>query len=379
MESKNTNTAANTNTNTTAMEYYVNYRTKSLLLEKCKIIQLKDIAKKNKLHISGTKKVLIKRIRNHFIQTTNAMKIQQVFRGSIVRKSFKMHGPAFKCRKICVNVSDGYTLEPLDEIAYERFFSYTDEKQFTYGFDILSLISVFNTKGKIMNPYNMELIETKIVNEITGLGKMVNIVFPNVFDESEKQIIQKCIPNKPIYISKRNREQERIILQNQIQEHLNAFDNRVAMQAIQNNLYLKMQAIRSKPIQTRIRELFIEIDLLGNYTQSSWFSGLQKRDYYKFYRYLNDIWNYRAQLTDDTKKKISQLYDPFTNSSMPFHYMDSSIEELQAICINVMENMVHGGVDVEYQKIGALHVLSVLTLISMDARNNMRWLFESLL
>jgi hypothetical protein len=64
---------------------------------------------------------------------------------------------------------------------------------------------------------------------------------------------------------------------------------------------------------------------------------------------------------------------------MPFHYMDSSIEELQAICITVMENMVHGGVDVEYQKIGALHVLSVLTLISMDARNNMRWLFESLL
>lgn len=367
------------NTNMTAMDYYINYRTKALLLEKCKIIQLKDIAKKNKLHISGTKKVLIKRIQNHFIQTMNAMKIQRVFRGSIVRKSFRMHGPALNARKMCVNVSDGYTLEPLDEISYERFFSYTDEKQFTYGFDVMSLISVFNAKGKIMNPYNMELIENKIVNVITGLGKMINIVFPDVLDESEKQIIQKCVPNKPMYISKRNREQERILLQNQIQEHLNAFDNRVTMQSVQNNLQLKMQTIRAKPIQNRIRELFIEIDLLGNYTQSIWFSEMQKRQYYNFYRYLNDIWNYRAQLTDETKKKISQLYDPFTNTTMPFHYMDSSIEELQTICITAMENMVHGGIDVEYQKIGALHVLSVLTLVSHDARNNMRWLFESLM
>jgi hypothetical protein len=40
--------------------------------------------------------------------------------------------------------------------------------------------------------------------------------------------------------------------------------------------------------------------------------------------------------------------------------------------------MVYTGIDVEYQKLGALHVLSVLTIVSMDARRNMMWLYESL-
>ena len=363
----------------TGKMYYLQYKNKTLLLEKCKIIKLKDIAKKNNLHVSGAKPFLIKRIRTYFIEMDNAIKIQKVFRGYIVRKFFKIHGPAVNNRKMCVNVSDGYTLEPLDEIIYERFFSYTDEKQFTYGFDVLSLISVFNTKGKIINPYNMELIEQTQVNNITSLGKILYIVFSHLLDESEKQTIKYCIPAKKLYVAKRSREQERIILQNQIQEHLNAFDNRVAIQNVHNNLAIKMQTIRSKPIANRIRELFIEIDLLGNYTQSTWFSTLQKREYYRYYRYLYDIWNYRAQLTDETKKKISQLYDPFTNTFMSAHYIDYTIEDLQTTCITVMENMVHGGIDVEFQKIGALHVLSVLTFVSMEARNNMQWLHESLL
>ena len=44
-----------------------------------------------------------------------------------------------------------------------------------------------------------------------------------------------------------------------------------------------------------------------------------------------------------------------------------------------METMVYTGIDVEYQKIGALHMLSALTIVSPNARQNMMWLYESLL
>lgn len=367
--------------------YYKDYVNNKLLLEKCKIPLLKEIAKKNRLHISGTKPVLIKRISQYFMETNHAIYIQRIFRGHVVRYSFKLRGPMLHLRDKCVNVSDGYTLEPLDEIPYEKFFSYTDSKQFTYGFDVLSLISVFNAKGKITNPYNMELMDYKTVNRILSLGKILGIAFSYAIDESEKKTIEKCVVYKPPIVTKRTREQERIFLQNQIQMHLDESgpiqNIRVLSQTqqnrnMQNEWQTKMGNIRSKPIYTRIQELFMEIDLLGNYTQSAWFSELSKREYYRYYRYMHDLWNYRGQLTDDIKKKICQCQDPFHNVTMPHYYMNSTIEELQAVCITIMENMVYGGVDHEFRKIGTLHVLSILTLVSPDARNNMIWLYESL-
>jgi hypothetical protein len=43
-----------------------------------------------------------------------------------------------------------------------------------------------------------------------------------------------------------------------------------------------------------------------------------------------------------------------------------------------MENMVYCGVDDEYRKIGALHVLTALTGVSIGARTSMPWLYEAL-
>ena len=42
-----------------------------------------------------------------------------------------------------------------------------------------------------------------------------------------------------------------------------------------------------------------------------------------------------------------------------------------------MENMVYSGVDEDHRKIGALHVLSALTVVSSGARETMPWLYES--
>ena len=58
---------------------------------------------------------------------------------------------------------------------------------------------------------------------------------------------------------------------------------------------------------------------------------------------------------------------------------DYSLEDLQNLCLSVIEDMVYTGVDVEYKTLGALHVLSVLTIVSYSAREAMPWLYESLI
>ena len=48
------------------------------------------------------------------------------------------------------------------------------------------------------------------------------------------------------------------------------------------------------------------------------------------------------------------------------------------ICITVIEYIVYCGIDDEYKKIGALHVLTGLTGVSLGARTSLPWLYESL-
>jgi hypothetical protein len=270
----------------------------------------------------------------------------------------KLKGEAFKNKKLCVNESDFYTLDPLEDIPYDEFYSYKDSNNFVYGFNITSLITLFKQKGKIINPYNREKVEFKVMNDIFTLYKLTKILFPHIFNEKTDE------PTIPI--TNNQTHQNRVVTNNnQLHENI--------------DLHNRMQAIREKPINIRIQELFMEIDLLGNYTDSNWFINLEKREYIQYYRYLYDIWHYRGQMSHETKRRICRLHDPFINTSLSsLNLPTTTTEDCRAVCLYIMENMVYTGIDVEYQKLGALHVLSVLTIVSMDARRNMMWLYESL-
>lgn len=348
---------------------YSNYNN-SIILTKFKIPELKQIAKENKLHVSGSKPQLIERIHNYFLKCKKVIFIQKLFRGHIVKRSFKIRGPAFKNRKLCVNETDFYTLEPLEDIPYEEFYSYVDEKGFIYGFNIQSLIALFKQKGKIINPYNREKVDFKIINEMFTLYNLCKIIFPITFKPSQSEQIRQ--PARQL--------QNTVVTNNtphlSSSHLLNNVTNTFSIQ--QNDIHRKLISIREKPLEVRIQELFMEIDLLGNYTQGSWFSNLEKRDLMRYYRYLYDIWNYRGNLSHETKRRICSLYDPFLNNNMNSLSISSPTDDYKKCCLKVMEVMVYTGVDVEYQKIGTLHVLSALTIVSHPARQNMIWLYESL-
>jgi hypothetical protein len=132
------------------IDYKFFYKNNVFLL-KLKLDELKYIAKKFSLKFSGTKQVLVDRIELFFYRTKNIIKIQSNYRRYIVIRSIALRGPALKNRKLCVNDTDFVSMEPLDEIPNEMFYSYKDEKGFIYGFNISSLIQILRNKSKFIS------------------------------------------------------------------------------------------------------------------------------------------------------------------------------------------------------------------------------------
>ena len=342
---------------------YIDYQKNSDCMKSYKIPQLKTLAKHHKLHVSGTKPVLLTRIDTFFKESLCTLKIQRILRGFLVRFSNTLRGKGFYNRSLCVNDTDFYTLEPLINIEYDDFYSYMDEKQFVYGFSITSLLMLQKQKMAIVNPYNREPFTEKNRDQLRTLCKLNTILYNKQTDATisqKKNIHQTIIPN-------RIPNNENHFIEMRFFHHQNI---------INRELIIRMTEIQTKPIERRIQELFMEIDHLGNYTQSNWFH-LSTNNYIRFYRCLYDIWTHRAQLSRETKSNICSLCDPFQRTGR-INEVHPSLEQIALRCLFVMEHMVYTGVDIEYRRLGALHVLSALTVVSLNARNAMGWLYESL-
>lgn len=352
---------------------YNNYFKFNIELKSYKLPQLKDAAKKYKVPVSGAKIILIERLTNIFKKIRQSIIVQRIFRGWIVRNSIYIRGNALKNRSICVNDTDFVTMEPLSEIPNEYFCSYTDSKDFTYGFNITSLIQILKIKGNIINPYNREKFDDRFVSNFITLYKITFIIYPEFKNENQeyntnaRQVINIYRP--PISAMPSS------ILTNHYRPTLN---HAYAMNMESQNRLNRIQNIQSNPVNQRINDLFIEIDMLGNYTQSVWFSNLDIRGFLRLYRSLYDIWHYRSQLSREVRNKICPFYGPFDGIfSRPIQHHELNLEQIKLACLIVIENMVYCGVDDDHRKLGALHSLSGLTIVSAGARTSMPWLYDS--
>ena len=351
---------------------YKDYSSNPDILKTYKIPDLKSIAKNLRIHFTCTKPVLIERIKNHFNRVSNIIVIQRVIRGHMVRKCFQLRGDGFYDRSICINDSDPCTLEPLSELDHELFFSYRDNKGHIYGFNIISLITFLKTTKKIENPYTREVLDKDTVDRVIHLYKIICIIFSDIIKENDAPIITNQ------HINSIN------VTQRYSQVNTNNTRTQYVMNQINTPVYqdlvAKLERVRARTIQERINELFIEIDQLGNYTHSSWFSELTRGEYFRLYRCLYDIWNYRAHIPYSIKRGICIICDPFYNI-IPYttnNYLYSlSYHDIQRACLAVFENMIYCGLDIEYRRIGTFHALSALTLVSPTARLAMPWLYES--
>jgi hypothetical protein len=289
--------------------------------------QLKIIAKNHKLKVSGNKTQLFSRIYSFLFLSDIVIKIQKRIRGILVRKYFKCHGPALKERGICTNTTDFLTMEPLEEISFEQFFSFKDSDGFIYGFDLQSVYNfIYKSNGSIQNPYTRNPISSGIMESFRSLLRLSRVLKINIVTDIEK-----------------------------------------------------IEVSDKKNIELRIVTLFQAIDALGNYSNPKWFMDLNQQQLIRMFRELLDIWAYRAPLTLQTKCAICPPHgNPFPSAqTMHSLFANTNIDETRKIILSTLEKFVNSGVDRDSQCLGAYYVLGSLTLVNVEAATSLPWLYQA--
>jgi hypothetical protein len=295
------------------------------------LLQLKSICRHYKLKASGNKDQLTNTIYNLLHRTYNAIIIQRVWKRYCYKKYHLLHGPARYNRKKCVNETDFYTMDSILSIPYSQFFSFKDKDDMIYGFDVVSLeefiyndnVSLNNEKT---NPYNRNVFTEEVKRDINLFFKYSNFI---------NKTIKPFINDLPPKLDPR------------------------------------------ELIKLRTKNLFYEIDNLGNYTNYEWFFNLNRVSLIKFIKELYDIWNYRANIEYITKNDICPpLGNPFMGIDIN-NLFEYPIEAVKIYSLRIMEQMIKIGINRESRCLGCNYVLCALTLVNTDAAEALPWLFFS--
>ena len=299
-----------------------------LITNNYNVQKLKIFVKKYKLKISGNKNQLINRLYVYLKLYAFIVQIQKIFRGRLVRKYNYYHGPALLKRELCTNDRDFLTDDSIKDLVHTQFFSYKDEDNFIYGFDIISLHNLILKSGiNVKNPYNRNIIPTSVITNmrhLIRLSRLLHIkVEVDIKDESDNITPQQNM-------------------------------------------------------ELRVLDLFQNINGLGNYSDSVWFMSLTRALLIKFLRELMDIWNYRAQLSNEIKRQICPPHgEPFRLISFNYISCEINIDKIRITILNVLEKLVNTGIDRDSKSLGAYYVLGALTLVNTNAAVALPWLFQS--
>ena len=131
-----------------------------------------------------------------------------------------------------------------------------------------------------------------------------------------------------------------------------------------------------KDALTRCRELCMEIDRHGYYTNEQWFLSMGETVLRLFVYELRDIWEYRSNSTRTIRQCIVPGVDPFTrlNGGGLRH---CTYSELQHEMLYICEKLVTSGTTNDYKGLGAIYVTLALTMFNIEAAENNQWLYES--
>jgi len=286
--------------------------------------QLKSIARYYKQKISGNKPQLIFRLYNYLKYSYYIIKIQKITRGYLFRTFLNLHGPAIKNKK-CVNDKDFLTFQKIDKIPYEQFYSFKDKDNFIYGFDICTIYNMLKNNGYDKNPYNRNPLPINTYKNIKKIVKMAK---------------KLKIPLK---------------IKLEINDNLTS----------------------EKKLDLRAIEVFQKIDNFGYITDSNWITRLTRSRCIRYMRELDDVWNYRAQIANDTKLKICPNGTPFHGINI--HIITSTKTDLylKNIILNVIERLITQGIDEESRSLGCMYALGTITIVSNSAAASLPWLYES--
>jgi hypothetical protein len=288
--------------------------------------ELKEIAKEFLFKFKQKKKKeMVLELYNYLYKNYCIKKIQKVWSNYFIKLFNKLQGPAYLKRSICNNVEDFLTTEEIKDIDYYYFFSYKDIDGFVYGFNLISIHNLI-IKKDTKNPYTRNLFSLELIENVQ---KRIN------YNKILKKINQEIVTIE------------------------------------QTNNY-----------NSSFVTLFQKIDLLGNYTQAEWIINLNNVQLRRFLLELYDIWDYRSQLSIEMKLAICPPTGmPFRE--IPVHILQRNfnvnIDLLKKFAITIIDKLINSSNNRDNQSLGAMYILSALTIVNNNAAEAMPWLYQSVL
>lgn len=222
------------------------------------------------------------------------------------------------------NQEDFGTMEHIFTLPIELYFQYKDSDNFIYSFDLRSLQKLMENKNPI-NPYNMKELPINDKFFVNRYNSKINIL------------------NK----SNKFQFKENELTPDQKYKHL-------------------------------LTDVFQSYDMLGNYTNISWFEDLNIDLLKKLYKGAEDMFNYRANLSNTIKCKIVKNGKAFNKLLNELNYLQEKHKRfIQIEILNEFKRFATESQDEEYAKLGTNLMLSALVEVSFEAAEALPHLVQS--
>jgi hypothetical protein len=257
----------------------------------------------------------------------NNEKVSAILSGLATRTLLKQKGPGFFNRAKSSNPEDFCSFELVAKIDRKHFHSFY-ENGLIFSYDVRSLMALVKSTNE------------SYVKKKNPSGSLTNI----------SQITQ--IPKNPYTCI-------------DIPEYTFFFVRRLIGREYLKTTGKVAKIPQKQKIVNRAFELFHFIDSFGYITDLNWFLNMDLRQLKSWYRSGHDLWNHRAQLTEQQKITISPKYIPF---HLPTAFVSriNSKKSLQQIILKQIEILTMYGEDVPTRGLGCIYVLMIFTAINHE-------------
>tara|TARA_B110001469_G_scaffold126910_1_gene145900 strand:+ start:1192 stop:2421 length:1230 start_codon:yes stop_codon:yes gene_type:complete len=246
------------------------------------------------------------------------VKSQSYIRRFLIMNDNYYKGPAYFDKSKSCNGEDFFSFTPLCEIEKDFFFSYRDINKNIWSYDIRSLKKLIEMKQG--NPYNRDKIPRRV--KIKIFRRLAQLKRMNI-----------CVS-----------------LDQPIEEDI--------------NLYIKHRCI----------DIIQHVNQFGYYVEEKWIMSLNLVKLKSLYANLEDIWNYRAQLTPQGKRNICPPNGIVFNKNVNQINNINNITDLKKIILDELHKLIFSGINESDQKLGAMYFLIGLSKVEPACLNAIPWL-----
>jgi len=250
------------------------------------------------------------------------VKLQRWWRFWSGFRGYRRQGPAKAYRTVSVNHTDFFSMEDVCTLSGEYIFSFVQDKC-VYTFDVRSLATLLEKEEAPENPYTRAPLTGRVLEKAKSFIRW----------SRKKGVDTRWAQSEP-----------------------------------------ESPDLRFK---LKVTDLFQKIDELNYYTKPDWFLDLTVDNLRCFYVELHDIWFHRAELSADMRRII------IPPPAHPFKYnineivAQRSIDFLRKANMDLIRMFIGAAAERTDRILGAMYVVTVLTLVNRECREMYPWLYES--